>query len=221
MNSEKPIGPRRRRVLDALEPPPARPRADGFRRHRRHGHARQLRRRAARALRAGRKRPVKVSEPYQMLGEIEDDLQATPWASTSSRSDRPQDACSASSNSDWKPCDCSTALACSCPAGFNVTSVDAERRHADLSAGRLARRPAGGCRRAAISSTAIIRQPPIDEDGSTPPTTLEEFGPLIARASSTLDARRTRAARDTATRVLASTSAARPSATSRWCRPRC
>ena len=55
------------------EPSRARPRPHRLRRDAGHRRPRQLRRRPARPLRPARQ-PVKVYEPYQMLGEIEDDL---------------------------------------------------------------------------------------------------------------------------------------------------
>ncbi|MCK7522255.1 MAG: MFS transporter [Ignavibacteriales bacterium] len=58
----------RERLDAALNHPPARPHPRRLRRHGRHRHARQVRRRACATTTACEKRPVKVHEPYQMLG---------------------------------------------------------------------------------------------------------------------------------------------------------
>ncbi len=122
-------------------------------------------------------------------------------------------------NKDWKPWTLFDGTPVLVPGHFNTTPEP----NGDIlmyPEGDRRRRPAAGCPRAASTSTRIVRQEPIDDDqlerrgqparssARSMPTRSEHFA-----------ARPTRLRRESDRAILA-TSAARPSATSPWCRPR-
>ena len=120
--------------------------------------------------------PVKVVEPYQMLGEIDPRPARTPWGSTWS-------ACAGRrtmfgfENKDWKPWTLSDGTPVLVP-GAVQHRAGAQRRHPHVSRGRpLARRPAAGCPRAGTTSTRSSARSrsttKLDVEDN-----LEEFGPI-------------------------------------------
>ncbi|MBN2501369.1 MAG: hypothetical protein JXB38_11370 [Anaerolineales bacterium] len=121
--------------------------------------------------------PVKVIEPYQMLGEIKDDLIevlgvdvvsiASPTTMFGYR------------NENWKPWQTFDGTPVLVPGDFN-TEIEANGDllmypEGDRTVPPSGRMPAGG-----FYFDAIIRQPPIEEDKLDPADNLEEFEPISA-----------------------------------------
>ena len=122
-------------------------------------------------------------------------------------------------NDGWKPWTLFDGTPVLVPGGLQHRAR-AQRRHPHVSRGRpLARRPAAGCPRAGFYFDTIVRQEPIDEEKLDVEDNLEEFGPVSDAELEHFAAEAERlAARDRTGRSWP-TSAARPSATSPWCRP--
>jgi hypothetical protein len=118
--------------------------------------------------------PVKVVEPYQILGEIAPDLQdalgvdVVPLGGTKTLL--------GFRNEGWKPWTYE-GVPCLVPEGFNTAPEPdgslLQYPEGDRSAPPSARMPAGG-----YYFDTIIRQPPIDEATLDPADNLEEFGPI-------------------------------------------
>ena len=124
------------------------------------------------------KRPVKVCEPYQMLGEIEDDLLdalgidtvAFPAATT----------IFGFPNENWKEFEAPWGQDLLVSEHFNFT----EDTNGDLllyPEGDMNAPPSGRMPGASFFFDTIIRQPPLDEDHLDPQDNLEEFKPLSDR----------------------------------------
>ncbi len=121
---------------------------------------------------------VRVIEPYQMLGEIDDELRSLLPVDVigvpARKSIFGTEAC------DWKPFTLFDGTECLVPGQFNVTPAADGGWHiypeGDTSAPASAHMPKGG-----YFFDSIIRQPPIDEDRLDPSDNLEEFGLLDAR----------------------------------------
>lgn len=135
--------------------------------------------------------PVRVIDPGQMLGEVEDDLKrllgidTEPVMKSTSRYGFPL--------RDWKPFRLHDGLEVLVPAGFNCT-LDGNgdlllHPQGDLSAPPSARMPKDG-----YFFDSIIRQPPIDEDALDPAENIEEFGPLSEAELDHIEAAARRAA---------------------------
>jgi len=120
-------------------------------------------------------RPVRVVEPYQMLGEIEPDLMdklgvdvagiSSPRTMFGFRLER------------WKPWTLSDGTPLLVPEGFNTEPEE----NGDLfmyPEGDRSSPPSGKMPRGGFYFDAIIRQPPIDEARLDPADNLEEFGPV-------------------------------------------
>lgn len=119
--------------------------------------------------------PVKVVEPFQMLGEIKPDLQELVGA----------DCLGAGGssnffgfkNENWKPWTAFDGTPVLVPGQFNtVPSEDGsilQYPQGDQSAPACARMPKGG-----FYFDSIVRQPPIDEDHMNPADNDEEFTPI-------------------------------------------
>jgi hypothetical protein len=120
---------------------------------------------------------VKVIEPYQMLGEIDDELRAA----------LPVDLIGAPARKsifgtearDWKPFTLFDGTECLVPGQFNITPAPDGGWHiypeGDTTVPASAHMPKGG-----YFFDSIIRQPPIDEDRLDPADNLEEFTILDA-----------------------------------------
>jgi hypothetical protein len=119
--------------------------------------------------------PVRVIEPYQMLGEIKPDLMGAlgvdvvglrSWASMFGY---PLEG--------WKPWTFFDGTPVLVPEGFNTEPEPngdiLMYPHGDKSAPASGRMPAGG-----YYFDAIVRQPSFDEDNLDPEDNLEEFGPI-------------------------------------------
>jgi hypothetical protein len=119
--------------------------------------------------------PVKVVEPYQMLGEVADDLREMLGIDTVSlHGTGTMFGFPADNFKEWKLRDGTPVLV---PGGFNTRYEDngdlLQYPENDPSAGPCARMPVDGC-----FFDAIIRQNRFDEDNLNPADNLEEFGPV-------------------------------------------
>jgi uroporphyrinogen-III decarboxylase len=138
-------------------------------------------------------RPVKVHEPYQMLGLLEEDLQTALGLDVAGVF--PRKTMFGFSNHDWKLWRMPDGLEVLVSEDFRVT-VDAGGDtliypEGDTTVAPSGRMPGGG-----YFFDSIMRQPPIDEDRLNPDDNLEEFAPIadeeveyfrqeVARASAT------------------------------------
>lgn len=119
--------------------------------------------------------PVKVIEPYQMLGEIKPDLiealgvDVVPLGSRKTMFGFP--------NTNWKPWTFFDGTPVLVPEDFNTIPEEngdiLMYPEGDRSAPPSGRMPAGG-----YYFDGIVRQPPIDEDALDPRDNLEEFTPV-------------------------------------------
>lgn len=121
------------------------------------------------------KRPVKVHEPYQMLGLVEDDLADAMGLDVAGIS-APKTLFGFPVR-DWKPFRLWDELDLLVPADFNTTLASNGDLliypEGDLSAPASGRMPKGG-----YFFDTIVRQEPIDDDRLDPADNLEEFGPI-------------------------------------------
>jgi len=122
-------------------------------------------------------RPVKVCEPYQMLGEIEDDLLERLGIDTVGLV--PPGNMFGVRNEDWQPWTAPWGQDLLVPGGFQ-TALDGNGDtlifpRGDRDVPPSARMPTGG-----YFFDSIVRQPPIDEDSLDPEDNLEEFAVLDA-----------------------------------------
>ncbi len=119
--------------------------------------------------------PVKVIEPYQMLGEVEPDLMDALGIDVAILSS--PTTMFGFKNEDWKPWTTFDGTPVLVPQGFN-TEIEANGDllmypEGDKSVPPSGRMPAGGW-----YFDSIIRQPPIDDDKLNVEENLEEFGPI-------------------------------------------
>ncbi|MDH7501550.1 MAG: uroporphyrinogen decarboxylase family protein [Verrucomicrobiota bacterium] len=118
---------------------------------------------------------VKVIEPYQMLGEIDDALRAALGIDVIGVLGRK--SLFGTEARDWKPFTLFDGTPCLVPGKFNVTPAPDGGWYiypeGDTSAGPSGHMPQGG-----YFFDSIIRQEPIAEDKLDPANNLEEFGPL-------------------------------------------
>lgn len=121
------------------------------------------------------KRPVKIHEPYQMLGWIDEDLKQAMGLDVEGVF--PFDTMFGFRNRNWKTWRTNQGLEVLVAEDFRVTA-DANGDtliypEGDLSAPPSARMPKDG-----YFFDTVIRQPPIDEDRLDPEDNLEEFKPV-------------------------------------------
>jgi hypothetical protein len=118
------------------------------------------------------KRPVKVCEPYQMLGEIEPDLQAVIGIDAVGMVGPAN--IFGFRNEGWKPFRASWGQELLVPAGFETVQDTTGDLlifpQGDRNAPPSGRMPVGG-----YFFDTIVRQPPIDEERLDPQDNLEEF----------------------------------------------
>src|SRR4051794_9715947 len=118
--------------------------------------------------------PVKVHEPYQMLGWMDDDLAEALGIDTAGVF--PRENMFGFANENWKEWSF-RGLPVLVPGGFCVTEEPGGDiliyPKGDRSAAPSGRMPLGS----AFFDT-IVRQPPFDEDNLHPADNLEEFGPV-------------------------------------------
>lgn len=119
--------------------------------------------------------PVKVVEPYQMLGEIKPDLIDSLGVDVVSID--PLKNFFGFNNEGWKPWTTFDGTPVLVPEAFNTEPEPSgdilQYPEGDKSAPASGRMPKGGW-----YSDAIIRQPPLDEDSLNVKDNLEEFGPI-------------------------------------------
>ena len=174
MNAEKRIGPKRKRVLDAINhrTPDGAPMDFG-------GSATTgIHASCVAKLRdfyGLEKRLVKVCEPFQMLGLIEDDLKEAIGVDVAPLMGR--GTFFGFDNRDWKPWTFN-GLEVLVPEGFRTT-IEPETGGALIyPKGDLSARPSGRMPKNGFFFDAIIRQKPIDLDRLNPEDNAEQFQPL-------------------------------------------
>ena len=120
---------------------------------------------------------VKVIEPYQMLGEIDDELRAA--MGTDVLGILPRKSMFGTEARDWKPFTLFDGTPCLVPGQMNLTPAPDGGwwvfPEGDTSVPASGHMPEGG-----YFFDSIVRQEPIDEDKLDPAANLEEFGPLGA-----------------------------------------
>lgn len=119
--------------------------------------------------------PVKVHEPYQMLGLLDDDLKEAMGIDVEGVYTRK--TMLGFANRGWKPWRLQDGLEVLVPEGFRTTvDENGDVRiypQGDLSAPASGKMPKGG-----VFFDTIVRQEPIDEDNLNVEDNLEEFGPI-------------------------------------------
>jgi hypothetical protein len=120
-------------------------------------------------------RPVKIHEPYQMLGLIEDDLQNALGLDVEGVF--PRKTMFGFANHDWKPWRMPDGLEVLVSEDFRVT-VDAAGNTLIYPEGDTSVAPSGRMPRDGYFFDSIMRQPPIDEERLNPDDNLEEFAPI-------------------------------------------
>jgi hypothetical protein len=120
---------------------------------------------------------VKVIEPYQLLGEIDDDLRAALGIDVVGAPARK--SLFGTEAKDWKAFTLFDGTPCLVPGAFNVTRAPDGGWHiypeGDTSVGPSGHMPEGG-----YFFDAVIRQNPLAETKLDPADNLQEFGPLGA-----------------------------------------
>ncbi len=118
------------------------------------------------------KRPVKVHEPFQMLGLIDEDLKAAIGVDVEGVSGR--NTLFGFPCADWKPWRLDSGLEVLVPGRFNTTTDEKGNTYlypeGDTGVPPSGKMPSGG-----YYFDAIIRQADIDEDNLNPDDNLEEF----------------------------------------------
>ncbi len=119
--------------------------------------------------------PVKVVEPYQMLGEVDEELREALGIDAVGLGGR--DNMFGFPNEDWKPWHLFDGTPVLVPGQFNTEPEPngdiLMYPQGDRSAAPSARMPEGG-----YYFDTIVRQPPIDEENLRVEDNLEEFGPI-------------------------------------------
>jgi hypothetical protein len=123
------------------------------------------------------KRPVKVHEPYQMLGFVDDDLKDAMGLDVDGFFRRK--TMFGFSTGDWKEWRTPQGLEVLVPGGFETT-VDPEGYILIYPEGDRSAAPSGRMPRDGYFFDTIVRQEPIDDDHLNPEDNLEEFQPLTA-----------------------------------------
>ncbi|MDO9339212.1 MAG: methyltransferase, partial [Bacteroidales bacterium] len=119
------------------------------------------------------KKPIKVIEPFQMLGEVEADLQEALSIDVIGLS--PRDNMFGFANEDWKEFKTFWGQTVLVPGKFN-TSYDRDGSILLYPQGNTEVPPSGRMPKASYFFDAIIRQQPIDDTALNPDDNLEEFG---------------------------------------------
>jgi uroporphyrinogen-III decarboxylase len=121
------------------------------------------------------KRPVKVHEPYQMLGWIDEDLKEVLGLDVDGVF--PPKTLFGFRNEKWKEWRMPDGLEVLVPEDFRVT-VDANGDTLIYPEGDLTAAPSGRMPQDGYFFDTIVRQEPIDEDKLDPEDNLEEFTPI-------------------------------------------
>lgn len=120
------------------------------------------------------RRPVKIHEPFQMLGQIEDDLRDAIGIDVIGVNGR--NTMFGFPNENWKPWRFN-GLEVLVPEKFNTTTDEAGNTYI-YPAGDLNSPPSGKMPEGGYYFDAIIRQEPIDEEALNPEDNLEEYQPI-------------------------------------------
>ena len=142
--------------------------------------------------------PVKVHEPYQMLGMIEDDLKQAMGIDTEGLFRR--DTMFGFPNENWKPWNFN-GLEVLIGGGFNTT-IDAKGDTLVYPQGDMTAKPSGRLPKGGFFFDTIVRQDHFDEAHLNPEDNLEEFAELTD-AEAAVIAEDARAARATGRAVVA------------------
>mgnify|MGYP001010196155 FL=1 len=121
------------------------------------------------------KRPVKVHEPFQMLGLIEEDLDAAIGVDIEGVNGR--NTLFGFPCADWKPWRLDSGLEVLVPGRFNTTRDEKGNTYL-YPEGDTGVPPSGKMPRGGFYFDAIIRQEAFDEDRLDPEDNLEEFTPI-------------------------------------------
>ena len=121
------------------------------------------------------KRPVKVHEPYQMLGLLDDDLQEALGVDVEGVF--PRNTMFGFANERWKTWKTYDGLEVLVSENFNTT-VDHTGDTLIYPEGNTGAPPSGRMPRDGYFFDTIIRQEPIDEENLDPQDNLVEFGPV-------------------------------------------
>ncbi|HUU30411.1 MAG TPA: uroporphyrinogen decarboxylase family protein [archaeon] len=121
------------------------------------------------------KRPVKVHEPYQMLGWIDDDLKEAIGIDLEGVITR--NTLFGFANERWKTWRTPGGLEVLVSEDFNTT-VDENGDTLIYPGGDMNVQPSGRMPKGGYFFDSIIRQEPIDEESLNPEDNLEEFGPI-------------------------------------------
>jgi len=121
------------------------------------------------------KRPVKVHEPYQMLGLVEDDLQRALGLDVEGV--YAAETMFGNVNDAWKPWRLDSGLEVLVSAGMEMTR-DANGDTLVFPKGDRTVPPSGRMPQGGFFFDTIVRQDPIVEDKLDPEDNLEEFGPI-------------------------------------------
>lgn len=123
------------------------------------------------------KRPVKIQEPYQMLGLIEEDLKQVIGVDVEGVF--PPGTLFGFRLGDWKEWRAPWGQELLVPGCFNTTT-DSSGNIFIYPEGDMKVRPSGMMPKEGFFFDTIIRQEPIDEDNLNPEDNLQEFGPISA-----------------------------------------
>ncbi len=121
------------------------------------------------------KRPVKVHEPYQMLGWLDEDLKEIMGIDVEGAFSR--NTMFGFPNENWRPWRTPDGLEVLVSEHF-ATTVDAAGDILIYPEGDLTAPPSGRMPKDGFYFDSIIRQEPLDEDRLNPQDNLEEFGPI-------------------------------------------
>jgi hypothetical protein len=121
----------------------------------------------------GDAQPVRVIEPYQMLGEIDDDLRAALGVDVIGALGRR--SIFGTEARDWKPFTLFDGTQCLVPGSFNVTPAP-DGGWLMYPEGDTSVPPSGHMPHGGYFFDAIVRQPPLDESNLRLEDNLEEFG---------------------------------------------
>jgi hypothetical protein len=121
------------------------------------------------------RRPVKVCEPYQMLGQIEDDLADALGIDTVGIA--PRHNLFGFANEGWHGFRAPWGQELLVPAGFRTRPAPGGGLHI-FPGGDVAAPPSGHMPEGGFFFDTLIRQEELDEDNLKPEDNLEEFGPL-------------------------------------------
>ncbi|NJD01475.1 MAG: methyltransferase [Ruminiclostridium sp.] len=121
------------------------------------------------------KRPVKINEPFQLLGLIEDDLKEVIGVDFAAINGR--NTLFGFPNENWKEWRLENGLEVLVPEKFNTT-IDTEGNTYIYPEGDLSVPPSGKLPKSGYYFDAIIRQEEIDEDNLNPGNNLQEFKPI-------------------------------------------